>query len=103
MSCFTWDLKQGPLSYKLCMLNGKSCDRFLIVLFSVDQVELSSSVQHLKAALDVMDTQMKQRQLLESISQTELDQLRQETQDLAAISDERSKIRKMQLNFSVIL
>ncbi|XP_063883393.1 centrosomal protein of 290 kDa-like [Scylla paramamosain] len=57
-----------------------------------EKVQLSSSVQHLKAALDVMDMQMKQRQLLESISQTELDQLRQETQDLAAISDERSKI-----------
>lgn len=59
------------------------------------QAQLSSTVQHLKTAVDVMETQMKQRQLLESVSQIELEHLRQETQDLAAISDERSKIRKM--------
>ena len=61
----------------------------------VGQAQLSSSVRHLKAAVDVMETQIKQKQLLESVSQVELDQLRQETQDLAAISDERSKIRKI--------
>lgn len=59
------------------------------------QAQLTSSVQHLKAAVDVMETQMRQRQLLESVGQMEVEQLRHETQDLAAISDERTKIRKM--------
>lgn len=62
----------------------------------VCQAQLTTSVQQLRAAVDVMETQARQRQLLEAVSRVEVEQLRHETQDLAAISDERSKIRKMQ-------
>ncbi|XP_050702166.1 centrosomal protein of 290 kDa-like isoform X1 [Eriocheir sinensis] len=60
-----------------------------------EKAQLTTSVQQLRAAVDVMETQARQRQLLEAVSRVEVEQLRHETQDLAAISDERSKIHQL--------
>ncbi|XP_069941659.1 centrosomal protein of 290 kDa isoform X3 [Cherax quadricarinatus] len=57
-----------------------------------EKMQLSSDKKRLQALVDVLSTQMKQKQMLESLNQAEVDHLRKEVQDLAAISDERSKI-----------
>nr|XP_045615511.1 centrosomal protein of 290 kDa-like isoform X1 [Procambarus clarkii] len=57
-----------------------------------EKVQLSSDIKRLQALVDVLSTQIKQKQMVESMTQAEVDQLRKENQDLAAISDERTKI-----------
>ena len=58
---------------------------------------MSSDVQRLQNLVEVADLQLKQRELIEAHDHLEVEQLRQRVHDLAAISDERSKIGKKKL------
>ncbi|KAK7083665.1 hypothetical protein SK128_007667, partial [Halocaridina rubra] len=57
-------------------------------------VQLSADVKRLQNLSDVTELQLKQNRLLHSSNLVEIEQLRKEVDDLAALSDERSKIGK---------
>ncbi|XP_071534786.1 centrosomal protein of 290 kDa-like isoform X2 [Panulirus ornatus] len=57
-----------------------------------EKAQLLSDAKRSQALVDVLSTQLKQKQMVESVKQVEVDQLRQEAQDLAAISNERTRI-----------
>lgn len=51
-------------------------------------------VKRLKAVVDVTGTQARQKETTEAVERTEVEELRRENRDLAAVSDPRTIISK---------
>ncbi|KAG7174085.1 Centrosomal protein of 290 kDa-like 1 [Homarus americanus] len=60
-----------------------------------EKAQLLSDVKRLQSHVDVLSTQLKQKELIKNENQVEVDQLRQEVQDLAATSDERTNMGQL--------
>ncbi|XP_068215438.1 centrosomal protein of 290 kDa-like [Palaemon carinicauda] len=60
-----------------------------------EKVQLSSDIQRLQNLTEVADLQMKQKQFMETLDNLEMEQLRQKAHDLAATSNERTKIGEL--------
>ncbi|XP_047480912.1 centrosomal protein of 290 kDa-like [Penaeus chinensis] len=60
-----------------------------------EKAKLALDVKRLQGLLEVNTYQMKQREFVEAVDKEEMEQLRQKAHDLAAISEERTKIGEL--------